>query len=192
MTYLRFCLVMLVTLMPASPSIAAPVPHASGAAPGLSEQEDLILNRVNSIRTGNGLTPLVPSRELSRVARSHSVDMAKRGVLDHRGGDGRQLDQRIASIPVPEWRAVGENVGYSFGNRNNAETIVAGWKQSPPHLGNILSRDFDSTGIGVAYANDGTLYATQVFMGSVTINRRPPGGTAGSAHRKTTGAQKGR
>jgi uncharacterized protein YkwD len=92
--------------------------------------------------------------------------MARSGKLGHTDSGGHGLGARIAAAGVKGWRIIGENVGRSFGNRDNAEAIVSVWMESEPHRKNILSGDFNVTGIGTAVAEDGTLFATQVFMGA--------------------------
>jgi uncharacterized protein YkwD len=83
------------------------------------------------------------------------------------------LGSRIEKAKVKGWRTLGENVGRSMGYRNNADVLISGWMQSKPHRKNILSADFNLTGIGTAESADGTLYATQVFMGSDDQHQRP-------------------
>lgn len=134
------------------------------AAP--SESEVFLFTAINRIRSRHGLAPLRQSDRLARIARAHSRDMAQRGVLGHTDGAGRDIEARITAAGIKGWRMIGENVGRSFGRRDNALVMLSIWMESGPHRRNILSRDFDQTGIGTATADDGTLYATQVFMGS--------------------------
>lgn len=91
--------------------------------------------------------------------------MAKSGYLGH-GHSGNDFKTRIEKARLKGWREVGENVGRSLGYRNNSATIISGWMGSKHHRENILSVGFNMTGIGAALAKDGTLYATQVFMGA--------------------------
>ena len=54
--------------------------------------------------------------------------------------------------------------------REFASRTVQNWMESPNHRENILNRDFDRIGIGVAvgnYNNMQAIYVTQCFMGSI-------------------------
>ncbi|MGA7826178.1 MAG: CAP domain-containing protein [Geobacteraceae bacterium] len=127
--------------------------------------EPYILASINRIRAEHHLTPLTVSPALQQFARDHSRYMAKSGYLGH-GQNGMDFKARVVKARLKGWREIGENVGRSQGYRNNAETIISGWMESRPHRENILTAGFNMTGIGTAQAADGTLYATQVFMGS--------------------------
>jgi uncharacterized protein YkwD len=151
-----------------------PLPHSALSAEALlaekntaaTEKEAYLHDSINRIRKDHRLPALKASAALRKIARDHSRYMAKSGYLGHGNGGGRDFRSRIEKAKVKGWRTVGENVGRSFGYRNNAEEIVSGWMESEPHRNNILSENYDMTGIGTAMAEDGTLYATQVFMGS--------------------------
>jgi uncharacterized protein YkwD len=137
---------------------------------GISERstatESYIHESINRIRKEYHLPPLKAVPALQQIARDHSRYMAESGYLGHGQGGGTDFRSRIEKARLKGWREVGENVGRSQGYRNNADIIISGWMKSKPHRGNILSAGFNMTGIGTAEAEDGTLYATQVFMGS--------------------------
>lgn len=127
--------------------------------------EHYILESINRIRKEHQLPILNVSPALQKIARDHSRYMAQKGYLGH-GHSGNDFKTRIEKARLKGWREVGENVGRSMGYPNNSATIISGWMQSKHHRENILSAGFNKTGIGTALAADGTLYATQVFMGS--------------------------
>ncbi len=157
-------LLLAVLLLPHSVLSAETLLAKKNAAP--TETEAYLHDSINRIRKEHRLPALKASAALRKVARDHSRYMAKSGYLGHGNGGGRDFRSRIEKAEVKGWRTLGENVGRSFGYRNNAEVIVSGWMESEPHRNNILSENFDMTGIGTAMAEDGTLYATQIFMGS--------------------------
>lgn len=164
-----FLLAFLLLLATATPALTAGKSSPAcrpGTVAGPSETESNILLAINRIRAKHGLAQLKHSDRLEIIAREQSRDMANSGILSHRDCGGHDLGTRIAAARVKEWRVIGENVGRSLGYRDNAETIVSVWMASEPHRNNILSGDFNVTGIGTALAEDGTLYATQVFMGA--------------------------
>ena len=106
--------------------------------------DELAVVRVmNSVRASNGLPPLRVGRALTRAARSHSADMARRGYFDHGA-----FVRRLRSFGV---RAsyVGENLA-SGTQPLGATAIVQIWMASPPHRQNLLDRHFRRVGVGEA------------------------------------------
>jgi uncharacterized protein YkwD len=53
-----------------------------------------------------------------------------------------------------------ENVALGY---LSAQTVVEGWMASKGHRANILQRDVEETGIGIARSSAGGLYYCQVF-----------------------------
>lgn len=157
----------LVTLLLAAlsgPAVAAQ-PRAAAEA-GTAAAELHVAEKINRIRADRGLAPLRVNGKLRTAARRQSADLAANNFLAHVDSQGNDLQVRLARAGATEWSTIGENVGQSMGYRNNSDVIIEGWMKSPHHRDNILSADYDSTGIGAAVAPDGTLYLTQVFMGS--------------------------
>ena len=102
-----------------------------------------IVRVMNSIRASNGVPPLRIGRALSRAARSHSVDMARRGYFDH-GPFVQRLRRFGVRAPY-----VGENLA-SGTKPLSAAAIVQMWIASPPHRQNLLDRSFRRVGVGLA------------------------------------------
>ena len=94
------------------------------------------------------------NRELSVIARRHSLAMARSGELFHTGN----VDVYLHGI---EWHTWGENVGYTGGD---VESMEKAFMDSPPHRGNILNRAFRQVAIGSVRV-DGTLWVTVFFFG---------------------------
>ena len=119
--------------------------------------DELAIVRVmNSVRATNGVPPLRIGPALSRAARSHSVDMARRGYFDH-GPFVQRLRRFGVRAPY-----VGENL--ASGSRPlSPAAIVRMWIASPPHRQNLLDRSFRKVGVGVAGAN--TRLVTADFAG---------------------------
>ncbi len=101
------------------------------------------MRAMNVIRAQNGAPPLRVGRALTRAARSHSADMARRGYFDH-----GLFVQRLRRFGV---RApyVGENLAYRT-QPLGAMDVVRMWVVSPPHRQNLLDRKFRRIGVGVA------------------------------------------
>lgn len=119
-----------------------PPPLASvGVEP--TSREYGIVRAMNAVRAQNGAPPLRVGRALTRAARSHSADMARRGYFDH-GAFVQRLRRFGVRAPY-----VGENLAYGTGPLA-AMQIVQMWIASPPHRQNLLDSKFRRIGVGVA------------------------------------------
>jgi len=98
---------------------------------------------MNSVRATNGVPPLRIGRALSRAARAHSVDMARRDYFDH-GPFVQRLRRFGVRAPY-----IGENLA-SGTKPLGAAAIVRMWLASPPHRENLLDRGFRLVGVGLA------------------------------------------
>jgi uncharacterized protein YkwD len=116
----------------ASAGVAAPTPG-----------ELAIIRVMNLVRASNGAPALRIGRALTRAARSHSVDMARRGYFDH-GPFVQRLRRFGVRAPY-----IGENLA-SGTKPLSAAAIVQMWIASPPHKQNLLDRGFRRVGVGVA------------------------------------------
>lgn len=105
----------------------------------------------NTARRGAGLPPVQPNMLLAEVAAQHACDMARRGVMTHRGSR--------SSGPGPRVKARG------YAPRLTAENIAAGpfdlprvlreWNGSRGHRDNIMLPQVRDYGIGQAISEDG-------------------------------------
>jgi uncharacterized protein YkwD len=126
--------------------------------------EDRILALVNRERESAGVKPLASSPELAKAASVHSVAMAQDGFFEHRGAQELALFDRVAANGT-ETDHVGENIfetneGVSGGL---ADECVRMWMQSDDHRLNLLSPEFDKTGIAVGVSSNGENYVTEDF-----------------------------
>lgn len=118
---------------------------------------------VNSVRAERHLVSLTRHASLDEVARAHSQDMATRRYLSHDNPDGENPVDRLQRGTTPEFSLAGENVGLTTRAVPNRE-ILNGWMHSPVHRDNLLAPAWNATGIGIAAADDGRLYYTQVYV----------------------------
>ena len=137
---------------------AAASPVRVNQTPEQVERE--IHGRVNAYRRSRGLAPLAMDHTMNTLAREHSRWMASRGKLTHRGSDRRF--RKLQSEPT-HLKSFAENVAFNWNHPNPGEVAVDGWIKSPGHHRNILRRDDQVTGVGVARAKDGSWYFTQLF-----------------------------
>ena len=94
------------------------------------------------------------NRELSVIARRHSLAMSRAGTLFH------TIERRRLSAR-DNWHAWGENVGYT---PQDVASLQQAFMDSPPHRENILNRAFTHVAIGSVRV-DGTLWVTVFFYG---------------------------
>jgi uncharacterized protein YkwD len=133
------------------------------APSGLVTIENAIHQRINEIRREEDLEPLELDRDLRILARTHSHDMASRGVLTHRDNQGLYVASRATRARI-DWLKVAENVARVTGYDDPGARAVQDWMESPGHRANILDDEYTFTGIGVVKGDDGYVYFTQVFL----------------------------
>ncbi len=125
--------------------------------------ERVIVDEINAVRAEHGLRALTPNVELRAVARGHSETMAEGDFMAHESPDGSMPADRIRAAGIG-FRLSGENVARSRRALGAIHGVVEEWMESPGHRHNILTPDFRETAVGVAIADDGTLYITQLFL----------------------------
>jgi uncharacterized protein YkwD len=138
-------------------------PVRSAAPPRLSELERDTVDAVNRERERHGRPPLRVSSTLTRIARAHSAYQAKVGKLGHKGDHG-SLPADRANAGGVSWSVLAENVAMNAGYSDPVATAVRGWMKSAHHRKNIVNPVFEQTGVGIATAEDGTIYFTQMFV----------------------------
>jgi uncharacterized protein YkwD len=145
--------------------LAAPLEApAAGEAASVSARVLALVNEARAekrrcgIRRFDAVAPLASSAALQRAAFAHAEDMARRGVMDHAGGDGSTPAVRATRAGYA-WRFVGENVATG---QSTPEQVVAEWLDSPRHCSNIMDADYTEMGVAVASSATG-VYWTQVF-----------------------------
>lgn len=130
--------------------------------------ERAIHDRVNEVRGQHDLGRLEYDETIATIAREHSADMAERDYFAHESPGGEGPDDRLADVFPEHCREIGENIA-TVGRRSDddpdavAQRIVSGWMDSPGHRENLLREAFDEEGIGVAFADDGRVLATQNY-----------------------------
>lgn len=120
--------------------------YLSMANGGATLDPQAAASMISQYRQNNGLGKVVVDPELVKLAEAQSMAMASRNKLDHdvKG----PLARRLGASGYPAKSAV-ENV--SAGYHTLAEAF-SGWRDSPPHRANMLSRDVTKLGIAASYA----------------------------------------
>lgn len=121
---------------------------------------------VNAIRAEHGRPPLVPDGELANIARIRAQDMAARGYFSHDPPNGCNYACLLDNLGVQHAYA-GENIAWNTWDwKQTAGVALQMWRNSPPHLENILNCHYTRFGAGVAKGADGTVYFTMIFEGA--------------------------
>ncbi len=133
---------------------------------GPTRTEARIISLVNKQRAKRGLRPVRVRYDLTRAARAHSRDVARRNSLTHRSANGDSPGSRLrrygyTSSGYRSW-SVGENIAWGrYGTLHATPTaIVAAWMKSYSHRKVILRKLFRDVGVGVAKSGSGRRYFT--------------------------------
>jgi uncharacterized protein YkwD len=158
----------LAVLVLASPATAV---TPRGCTPGASwgaaraDLADRVVELVNDHRASLGLRRLTVSRTLTTAATWKARHMAAKGYFDHDdpGSPGRSFAERLQDCNAAGGGMWGENIAYGQGS---ARSVLQSWLRSAGHRRNIERSQFGLIGVGVAAADDGTLYWVQDFGAS--------------------------
>jgi uncharacterized protein YkwD len=130
-----------------------PVAHAAVA----TRLDRAIVREINAVRGRAGLSRVVATLRLHRLARHHTLDMLRRDSFSH-DGDGTTFSQRIKARV--HYRKVGETLA-SMPRRASARRIVRAWMHSPPHRAVILDPAYRRIGVS---GKGGQLGAHHAFL----------------------------
>jgi uncharacterized protein YkwD len=149
----------------AGPEAAAP-PHGHAAGPDPAdpaEAEARVLVAINATRGRHGLPPLEPSARLKSVARAHSAEMLRQGLLAHILPGSGDIGERLRRAGIPFRKAL-ENLA-------KGQTALAAHEateESPAHRDNLLVAGPTLAGVGIARATlpggGPVVYLTEVFV----------------------------
>ncbi|HEY8173801.1 MAG TPA: CAP domain-containing protein [Dehalococcoidia bacterium] len=130
------------------------------------QAEGKTLSGINAIRQQNGLPPLVPDAGLVNIARIRSRDMAAKGYFSHTPPDGCNFVCLMDANGVGHAYG-GENIAWNTWDwTQTADVAVKMWRNSPPHMENILNCHYQKFGAGVTKAADGKVYYAMIFEGN--------------------------
>jgi len=113
---------------------------------------------VNATRARAGLPGLVEDSRLDKIAVEHAMDMAQNGYFGHASRSGQTPFDRMANARIT-YTSAGENVAEA----PDEPTAYQGLLDSPPHLQNILRRQFSRVGIGAVDGPGGEMFFVQDF-----------------------------
>jgi uncharacterized protein YkwD len=113
------------------------------------------LDRTNSLRRSVGAPALKEHDTLTAKAESWARQMASTGRLGH-----STLTAGVSSL---NWKALGENVGYSSPTSNTYLTIHNAFVRSSGHYANLVKAGYTHMGVGVAKDSSGRVWVAEVF-----------------------------
>ena len=123
-----------------------------------ADLERRIFDLVNAERTKRGLAPYALDERMSVAARTHGMDMLRRGYFSHVSPDGRTPDDR-ATAAGAVYRVFSENIA----SAPDVTIAHTGFMNSPGHRANILSQVYGRIGVGVMDAGIYGIMVTQAF-----------------------------
>ncbi len=126
--------------------------------------EHYLLNMLRQTREKHKLPPLRVNTKLIKTARYQSEQMARKNFFSHIDPEGHGPRKRMSLLFPEIIGGIGENIAYNYGHTDEeaAKKIFKAWMHSPGHRANILSKTYNSIGIGVAFKGR-RVYATQEF-----------------------------
>jgi uncharacterized protein YkwD len=141
--------------------VVAPVPVSAGP-----RADAAFVRATNADRREHGLKAMSTSRMLARLARSHSVAMARKSARRYGGRcDSRALWHNDISKASDHWVWLGQNVGCGSAGSNVAASvrrIQDAFMASTGHRRNILYRKANRFGVGT-WIRDGVIWVTVNF-----------------------------
>jgi uncharacterized protein YkwD len=142
--------------------LALPVPASAGP-----RTDAAFVRATNADRREAGLRSMATSATLAKLARSHSVAMARKSARYYGGAcTGRALWHNDISKASDHWVWLGQNVGCgslgSDGLTASVQRVQDAFMRSSGHRRNILYRKANMFGVGT-WIKDGVIWVTVNF-----------------------------
>lgn len=136
-----------------------------------------LLVRINALRLRMGLAPVQADPTLDEVASAWAQRLATENFFTHVAPDGSDLKQRLQTAGYA-YVSAGENLGLSSG------PLAAhfGIEHSPGHRRNLLEKDHQRLGIGLARRADGLSVLVEVLARPLDPNDTTEHNPLGSAY----------
>ena len=127
---------------------------------GLTADEQEVFDLINAERSKAGLTALKIDEELQNVARVKAKDMVDNNYFSHNSPIYGTPFNMIKNFGIT-YKAAGENIA---GNSSNQGAVNA-WMNSSGHKANILSNNYNYTGVAVVSSPTYGKVYVQMFIG---------------------------
>ena len=125
----------------------------------LTEDEQEFLDLINANREANGLQALEIDSEVQNVARLKAEDLVQNNYFAHNSETYGDIQNMLTTFGV-SYSSAGENIA---GNSSLSKAVEA-WMGSENHKINILSENFNYTGIAIAESETYGKIFVQVFV----------------------------
>lgn len=126
--------------------------------------ENRVLELLNNLRKEVGVSPVSSNDQLKKAANIRAIETEE--SFSHTRPDGRATFTVLEEPDVDySYQLAGENLAmgtYYLAEKEMAEWLFKGLKESPGHYENMVKKDFEEVGIGVHY-NGENLYVVQLF-----------------------------
>ena len=126
----------------------------------LSVEEQEFLDKINELRTKNNLPELQIDDNVENVARLKAQDLAENNYFSHTSDKYGTPFEMLTTSGV-NYKTASENIA---GN-NSIDGAISSWMNSDSHKNNILSTDFNYTGVAVVHSNTYGKILVQFFIG---------------------------
>jgi hypothetical protein len=121
-----------------------------------------VISLTNESRRTFKLNTLTENKILNKAAQAKAEDMLAKGYFAHTTPDGHAPWDFITAAGYGYLMA-GENLAVNF---VEAEDVESAWMNSPGHKANILNKNFEEIGIGIAqgeYQGHNAIFVVQMF-----------------------------
>ena len=115
------------------------------AQPGATLDAAAAASMISGYRANNGLSEVTLDPKLMELAQAQTATMAKRDKLDHNAG--KPFVQRLRTSGY-DAKTAAENIGAGY---HTLAEAFSGWRDSPPHRGNMLLKGATRMGIAAVY-----------------------------------------
>ncbi len=121
-----------------------------------------IISLTNASRSEMQLSSLAENNILDKAAQAKADDMLAKGYFSHNTPDGKTPWDFIVAAGY-NYLSAGENLAVNF---TEAESVEQAWMNSPGHRANIVNRNYEEIGIGIAqgqYQGHEAIFVVQMF-----------------------------
>jgi uncharacterized protein YkwD len=119
-----------------------------------------LFDLTNATRVNHSLQVLTWDEHVRETARKHSVDMAQNNYFSHTNLEGQSPFDRMLEDDI-RFTGAGENLAYG---QFSSVFAHEGLMNSLGHRENILQKDFEILGVGVAFNSKSQPYYTENFV----------------------------
>lgn len=126
----------------------------------LSVEEQEFLDKINEVRIKNSLPELKIDDSVENVARLKAQDLVENNYFSHTSLKYGTPFEMLSTSGV-NYKTASENIA---GNAS-IDGAISSWMNSDSHKNNILSTDFNYTGVAVAHSNTYGKILVQFFIG---------------------------